>query len=155
MTQMIMNINVWRLDRCCITCRQVWSVRGPPCIAAVLPWQKRAQLYPREQPGEPTSGRWMLRRWPSASETWRTRQSKNQTNDRIPLHKTLLSAVFSHLESQSPPSRHVFSWVMMRLSWASSLMESWISLLLSVRLILKRFRYSSITSWSSKTLCLR
>lgn len=67
----------------------------------------------------------------------------------------LCSTVFYHLESQSPPSRHVFSWVRVRLSWASSLTASWISLLLSFKLILQRFRYSSITSWSSQTLCCR
>lgn len=59
----------------------------------------------------------------------------------------------SHLESQSPPSRQDFSLVRVRLSWASSRMESWISLVSSLRLILQRFRYSSINSWSSQTLC--
>lgn len=63
--------------------------------------------------------------------------------------------VFSHLELQSPPSRQVFSWVRVRLSWPSSLKESWTSLSLSFRLILTRFRYSSINSWSSQILCWR
>lgn len=59
----------------------------------------------------------------------------------------------SHLESQSPAISRVFSWVRIRLNWASSLVVSWISLFLSLKLILKRFRYSSITSWSSETFC--
>lgn len=67
----------------------------------------------------------------------------------------LYSTAFPCLESQSPPSRHIFSWVRIRLSRASSLTVSSISLLLSLKLILQRFRYSSITSCSSQTLCSR
>lgn len=100
--------------------------------------------------------------WKAAPLAQCLRDLRDNKNEFIPItlvsrllsHQILSLLSLSHLESQSPPSRQVFSCVRMRLNWASSLMESWISLPLSLRLILQRFRYSSITSWSSWILCI-
>lgn len=150
-----MRSSTWLVDCCisyCLTCKQVWSVSGPPCIAPAQPLQTGAQPDPLVQPGESTSGCETLLHWPSTSETWRRKKTLMSLHN-ISTAALLCDAGFTHLESQAPPRTQVLSWVRVRLNWASSLTESWISLFLSFRLILQRFRYSSITSCSSHTLC--